>query len=46
LAKAVLSFRLLIHYFDLCYGEHYYGVHGGCSEKPGTMAVTFADGAA
>jgi hypothetical protein len=46
LAKAVLSFRLLVHYFDLCCGEHYPGVHGRFCEKRGSIAVTFAENAA
>jgi hypothetical protein len=46
LAKAVLSFRLLVHYFDLCCGKHYPGVHGRFCEKRGSVAVTFAEDAA
>jgi hypothetical protein len=41
-----MSFRLLIHYFDLCCGEHSSGVHGRYSEKRGTVAVTFAEDSA
>jgi hypothetical protein len=46
LAKAILSFRLLNHYFDLCCGKHYPTVHGRYCARRGTEAVSFAENAA
>jgi hypothetical protein len=46
LAKAILSFRLLMHYFDLCCGGRCDGIHERWSTKRGTEALTFAENAA